>query len=124
MSKLIKRDGVGAAGIIVIDAAAEALMVDVEDLTNVVIWAIQTTDAGTATLPVEISPDGTTWVAFGADLTEASFAAGAGTAVQRSVSDANAMPLAIKQVRLRASALAGGGAYGLKVTGFQRTTPR
>jgi hypothetical protein len=111
--------GAGTAG--QIDALNEVLSVDCEDLTNIVLWVTQATDNGTVTLDVEISPDGVTWAAHGAALTEASFAAGAGTvATPRVVEGTNGLPLAIKQARIRASVYTGTGVYTLKVSGYQR----
>ncbi len=64
-SKLIMRAGDSGAGASVIDAISEVLIVDVEDLTNIVLFVTQATDNGTVTLDVQISPDGTTWGAKG-----------------------------------------------------------
>jgi hypothetical protein len=111
--------GSGTAG--QIDAASEVLTVDCEDLTNIVLWVTQVTDNGTVTLDVEISPDGITWGALGAALTEASFAAANGAvAAPRPVEGTNGLPLAIKQARIRASAYSGTGVYSLKASGYQR----
>jgi hypothetical protein len=123
MNRLIMREGFGGSGVDtgIINAISEVLQVDVEDLTNVVLWVTQATDNGTVTLDVEISPDGTTWRAFGSALTEASFAAANGAvAATISISDANGMPLAIKAARIRSSVYTGTGVYSLKASGFQR----
>jgi hypothetical protein len=121
MGRLIMREGFGGSGVdtAIINAAAEVLTVDIEDLTNVVLWVTQVTDNGTVTLDLEISPDGTTWSALGSPIAESDLPAGAGT-IQRSVSDSNGMPIAIKQARIRSSAYTGTGVYALKVSGFQR----
>jgi hypothetical protein len=111
--------GAGTAG--QIDAISESLIVDVEDLTNIVLFVTQVTDNGTVTLDVEISPDGITWGALGAALTEASFAAANGAvAAPRVVEGANGLPMAIKQARIRSSVYTGTGVYTLKASGFQR----
>src|SRR5262245_13636173 len=92
--KLKVRDGIGGSSgeTDVINAANEVLVVDVSELTNVQILAIQSVDAGAVVMPVEKTYDGTIWVPVGADLTEASFTTGANTAVERTLSDANGMP--------------------------------
>lgn len=119
--KLRVKTGVGGTGVAnVIDAAGESLVVDCEDLINISAVAIQSTDAGTVTASIDKSFDGTVWIPVGAAITEASFAAGANTAVERSLSDANGMPLICKKLRLTASALAGGGVYTFAVAGLQR----
>jgi len=111
--------GAGTAG--QIDALDEVLTIDVEDLTNIVLWVTQVTDNGTVTLNVEISPDGITFGAHGSALTDASFAAAAGAvAAPIVIEGTNGMPLAIKQVRIRASAYTGTGVYTLKASGYQR----
>ena len=117
--KYITRNGVGTPNGI-IDAAAEVLTCSVEDLDNIVVQVAQENDAGTATLHIEKTLDGTHWLQVGANLTEASFPAGNGTVVEVSLSDANGMPLPAKAIRLRASALASGGTYDVIVGGKQR----
>lgn len=120
MREYVHRTGKSAAEV-VIDANAETLTVDVSDLENVVLFPRQVVDAGTVVLEVEISADGTHFATLVADLTEASFGAGANVVgAPIPVEGANGMPMACKQVRLRASALAGGGSYGLVVSGFKR----
>lgn len=129
MQKFIKRSTVaeglvyttdtGVAGIL--DAAGDIVTVDVRDLTNVTMTAIQVNDAGTATLLLEGSnDDGASWALLtGGSLSEASFPAGNGTGVNIGLSDARGMPLAFKQVRARLSAVAGGGTYRMCVAGIQ-----
>lgn len=120
MKRLITRTAVGPAAGGVIDAATEALVVECEDLEHIEAYAIQSTDAGTATLQLHRSPDGVTFVQMGADFAETALEAGNGGALARSLSDSNGMDLAAKQIRLKATALAAGGVYTLKVCGFQR----
>lgn len=117
--KFITRAGQGTANAL-IDAAAEVLTIDCEDLENMSLIVEQVADAGTVILVVEKSMDGTCWIPFGANITEATFAAGANQGVERTNSDANGMPLVCKQVRVTASALAGGGTYRIKAAGKQR----
>lgn len=114
----------GAADVVgtpngLIDAALEVQTIDVRDLTNVALVIEQVADAGTVVIAVEKSSDGITWVAVGAALTEASFPAGANTTVEVSLSNASGMPLPVQQVRARATALAGGGTYRLRASGYQ-----
>jgi hypothetical protein len=100
-----------------IDAAAEALTFDVSELEHVIIQLVQVTDAGTVVLVTEASIDGTYWDVVDASTAETDFAAGAGTTVSFSLSDANGMPKAYRQARVRASALAGGGVYTARCSG-------
>lgn len=118
--QLTVRSGIGAAGIVVIDAAAEALMATMEDLDRVVVHVYQITDAGTVVAHVEATIDGVSWLQIGANITEASFPAGANTVVERTLSDANAMSLSYRAIRVRASALAAGGVYGFSLAGKER----
>jgi len=120
-NKLIVREGFGGSGVdtAIINAISESLVVDVEGMTNIVLWATQVTDNGTVTLDVEISPDGVTWGALGAALTEASFVGGNGAvAAPRVVEGTNGLPMAIKQARIRSSVYTGTGVYSLKASGF------
>lgn len=103
-----------------IDAAAEAQTCTIEDLSNVVIHAVQVNDAGTVVAHIEATLDGTNWFQVGANLTEASWPAANNAVVERTLSDANGMPLAYKAVRMRASALAAGGTYIMVVGGRQK----
>ena len=119
-SKLICRAGANTTGTGgIIDAANEVLQVDVEDLERANLVVRQVTDDGTVTLVVEKSYDGTVWVAFGANYTEASFAAADGAAVERAHETTAGMPLRAKAFRIRATALAGGGVYSIYGTGSQ-----
>lgn len=103
-----------------IDAAAEVMTADVRDLENVTIILEQVVDAGTVVLVTEKSPDGVLWQTVDASTAETDFPAGANTSVEFSLSDASGMSLPTMQVRVRASALAGGGTYRMKVTGRQK----
>jgi len=103
----------------VISAAPGTPTLDVSDLENVVIQAVQVNDAGTVVIDVESSIDGTVFIAEGAQIIETGFAAGANKAVERSISDSNGMSKPRKVVRLNISALAGGGTYKLLAAGFQ-----
>lgn len=122
MNELVCRNGVGgsAGETDRINAQGEVLVCEVADLDNITILAIQATDAGTCTLTVEKSFDGVQFVPVGATIAESGFAAGANTAVERTLSDSNGMPLVAKQVRLSGTALAGGGVYKLQVCGKKR----
>lgn len=122
MNELVCRNGYGgsAGETGVINAQGESLICEVADLENISILAIQSTDAGTCTLTVEKSYDGTLFVPVGATIAELGFAAGANQAVERSLSDSNGMPLVAKQIRLTGTALAGGGVYKLQVAGKKR----
>jgi len=124
MSKrLIVREGIGGSvgETDRINAAGESLVVDVEDLDNIVAHAIQLTDNGTVTAELRHSANGTNFVKVGADITEASFPAGAGTVVERTLSDANGMSIRTKSVQLIIpSVYTGTGAYKLVVFGVQR----
>lgn len=110
------RAGVGTPNGL-IDANAEILVVPCSDLENITVQTVQVTDAGTVTIAIEKTLDGVVWEAVGAALTEASFGAGANTAVSATLSDANGMGLRAMAVRARATALAGGGVYRIQVSG-------
>lgn len=120
--KYVSRNGIGgsAGETDIINAAAEVLAVDTEDLQGASLYVVQQTDAGTASLVVEESPDGTLWAQVGTAIAEADFPAGANTAVVRNLESGNGMPRVTKQVRIRAASLAGGGVYRLVVAGVQR----
>jgi hypothetical protein len=104
-----------------LDAAGDIVEVDVRDLTNVTITAIQVEDNGTATLNIEGSNDGgASWALItGGGLTDASFPAGAGTGVNLGLSDARGMPLQFERVRARLEAVTGTGKYRMSVAGVQ-----
>lgn len=104
----------------VINLSGEVLTVDCEELDLVSVVVVQATDLGTVSLTVEKSFNGITWIPVGSAITEASFAAGDGASIERTLSDANGMSLVAKQVRIRATALTGGGVYSLHVAGRVR----
>jgi hypothetical protein len=109
------------AGVLkLLDTANDILTVDVRALTNITVSAIQVLDAGTATLLIEASYDGTTsWALLtGGTLSEASFAAFNGAAVALGVSDARGMALQPTHIRARLTAVSGGGTYSLAATGM------
>jgi hypothetical protein len=124
MGNFVYRDGVGgsvgATG--VIDAIGESLTVDVGDLDNIVAHVIQNVDNGTVTANLEHSLNGTTgWTAIGAAITEASFAAGADTVVERTFSDSNGMSIRTGKIRLKVpTTYTGTGTYSLRIGGVQR----
>lgn len=121
--KFQSRNGFGgsAGETDVINAAAEVLAVDVEDLQGASLYVVQATDAGTVSLIVEESPDGALWAQVGTAIAESDFPAGANTAVLRHLESGNGMPRVTKLVRVRAATLTGGGVYRLVVAGVQRT---
>lgn len=93
---------------------------DISDLENVSVYISQVVDAGTATVQISKTPDGTALVAMGAALTEASWAAGNNVALEKTLSDTNGMGTLCLQVQMNVSAIAGGGSYQLIVQGKQR----
>jgi len=107
-----------------LDTAGDILVCDVRELTNITVQAIQVNDAGTATLLIEASiDDGTSgWaVITGGTLSEASFAAFNGAGVLLGVSDARGMPLQVRTIRARLSAVSGGGTYRMAISGLLLT---
>lgn len=115
----------GASG--TIDAANDRAVIDVSDLTSITVFVNQVIDAGTCTLLVEKSADGVNWAPLGTVGETGSvvgqtklFRAGNNDAVDFPIGDANGMPLSTKQVRVTATALAGGGTYSFTVCGNQR----
>lgn len=104
----------GATG--VIDAVGDIFYADVRELDHISVVANQITDAGTVTLLVEKTFDGTNWCLV-ATLTDASFAAGANKSVETSLSDGNGMPLRALAVRVRCSTYAATGTYTANVAG-------
>lgn len=120
--EIVVRAGIGGStgetGII--NASGESLAVNIEELDFVSVIVVQVTDAGTATLVVEKSFDGVSWVTVGTSFDQSAFAAGDGAAIERTLSDSNGMPLMAKHLRLRATALASGGVYSLHVAGRAR----
>lgn len=105
---------------LIMDAAAESVRGDISDLDNVTVFLVQDTDpgAGTSSLQVQYSPDGTTFVTH-ATKADTDFAAANGAAIAVSLSDANGMPIVAKEVRVVLAALSAGGVYSAKVCGRQ-----
>lgn len=108
----------GATGLI--DAVNDRAVIDVFDLTGISVYLNQIVDAGTVLLLIEKTVDGVNWAEVGAAVAETAFTAGANKAEEFSLSDANGMPLSAKQIRVTATALAGGGTYSFAVAGTQR----
>lgn len=115
------RTGIGGSTgeVGVINANAEVLVVDVTDLDNVTAFVTVNTIAGTTSLSPEYTIDGTHWVAWGAAVVHGDLVSATGGVV-RTLSDSNGMALRVKQVRLRSTALAGGGSYGFVAAGTKR----
>lgn len=101
-----------------LDAAGDIATIDTRHMTNIEILVNQVNDAGTCTIDIERTIDGTNWDPVG-QFTEASFPAGANTAQSLLLVDANGMPLSAKQVRVKLTAVAGGGTYTCLAYGFQ-----
>ncbi len=121
LGKLINRNGTmtvdpNASG--TIDTTGDQMVIDVTDVRQVLIQLVRVVGVGTVALNVEKSVDG---VVFTQIITkvDTDFPAGNNKAIELTLSDVNGMPTACKQVRLTATALAGGGVYGLKVSGYQ-----
>lgn len=107
----------GTAG--VLDTANDVLLCDVRELEGITIYVNQLVDAGTATILVQASVDGVNWATVtNGTLSEASFAAGANTAVIIGFSDARGMYLQAQQIRCLLSAVSGGGSYSFAVAGL------
>lgn len=120
--KFVQKNGYGgsAGQTNKINANAEVLTVDVEDLSNVVLHLIQLVDSGTVTLVTEYTLDGTYWAVLDASTAAGDFAAGVGAVVAYTLADAAGMPIPAKKVRIRASAYGASGEYLLSVGGWQR----
>lgn len=102
-----------------LDTANDVCVADVSELEKISVLVNQETDAGTATVLVQKTIDGTNWATV-ATLAETDFPAGANTAKEVTLSDANGMATLAKQVRVKLSAVAGGGIYSAMVTGVER----
>ena len=98
----------------------EVLQINTEDLRDIKVQLVQVTDGGTATLLVQYTLDGTYWFTL-ASKADSDFAAAAGATLQIPVSNGATvpMPLAVKAVRVKASALSGAGPFLATVTGLQ-----
>lgn len=102
-----------------INAVNEVLTCQTNDLSNIVLHLIQAVDAGTVTLSVEYSLDGTHW-AIHTTKADTDFAAAANDVEVVTLSDANGMPIPAAAVRIKATAYAATGEYKLVVGGYQR----
>ena len=102
----------------ILDTTGDIASIDVRHMSQVEVVISQINDAGTATLDIERSLDGTNWDPVG-QMTEASFPAGANKAQSLLLVDANGMPLLAKYIRIKATAVAGGGTYTALAYGFQ-----
>jgi hypothetical protein len=107
------------ATLTVLDAVNDRAVVDIEDLTHVEIWLNQLVDAGTATLVVERSVDGTNW-ALVASKADSDFAAGANKSIVVPLEGTAGMPLHAKFVRVTVTVEGSdGGSYSLVASGRQ-----
>ena len=123
MSRYASKNGIGGSvgETDIINAAAESLVVDVQEFDRTSLYVVQVTDAGTVNLIVEESPDGVLFAQVGAAITEATFPVGNGVCAPIiALESGNGMPRVVKQVRVRATALAGGGVYKLVAAGTIR----
>lgn len=101
----------------ILDAAGDIATIDVRHMTNIEIYVTQVNDAGTATIDIERTFDGVNWDPIG-QFTEASFPVGNNFAQALLVVDANGMPMLAKQIRVKLTAVAGGGTYNCLAYGF------
>lgn len=104
-----------------LDTSGDIAVMDVRHLTNIEIMVNQINDAGTVALEIERTLDGTNWDPL-TQFTEASFPAGANKSQSFLLVDSNGMPLLAKQVRVRVSAIAGGGTYTVLAQGLTLET--
>lgn len=103
----------------VLDAVNDRAVVDIEDLTHVEIWLNQLVNAGTATLVVDRSVDGTNW-ALVASKTDADFRAANNDAIVIPLESSNGMALHAKFVRVTVTVEGSdGGSYSFTVSGRQ-----
>lgn len=119
MKNVIYRDATmvtdtGTTG--VLDTAADNCVADVSELDRISVYVNQLTDAGTCTILVQKSVDGTNFATV-ATLAETDFPAGANRSKEVTLSDANGMPLRAKQIKVTLSAVSGGGVYSATVAG-------
>ena len=101
-------------------ATNDQLIVDCRDLEKISAYMVQVVQAGTVTLKLEKSPDGVLWVPVGVTKAQTDFAAGANQGIEFNLADSTGMPLQTAELRLTATALAGGGSYTLVIAGVQR----
>lgn len=101
-----------------LDTANDYCVFDVSDLENISIFVDQIIDAGTCTITVEKTIDGTNWANV-ATPDQTAFPTGANKSKEYALSDSNGMPLRAKQVKVTLTAVAGGGTYSAHVGGRQ-----
>lgn len=101
-----------------LDTAGDIAVIDVRHMSQVEVYVTQVADAGTCTIDIDRTLDGVNWDPVG-QFTEASFPAGANTANSVLLVDANGMPLLAKQIRVKLTAVAGGGTYNCLAYGFK-----
>lgn len=106
----------GTTGLL--DAVGDIAIFDVRHLTNIEVMVNQINDAGTVAIEIERSLDNTNWDPI-TQFTDASFPAGANKSQSVLLVDANGMPLLSRYVRVRVSAVAGGGTYTANVQGIR-----
>lgn len=102
------------------DEVGDVSVVDVSELSHISIYLNQITDNGTVTIVLEKSVDGTNWAVVDASTVESDFVAGANTALEFTLSDANGMPTHAKQIRARMTVHTGTGGYTMTVAGSLR----
>jgi hypothetical protein len=102
-----------------LDTTNDVAVMDVRHCTNIEVFVNQIVDAGTCTIDIERTLDGVNWDPVG-QFTEASFPAGANKAQSLLLVDVNGMPLLAKQIRVKLTAVAGGGSYTVLGYGVQR----
>lgn len=105
---------------LVMDEVSDAMVVDVSEMSHISLYLNQITDDGTVTLVLEKTVDGTNWSVIDASTVEGDFVAGANTALEFTLSDANGMPTHAKQVRARMTVHTGTGSYTLTAAGSLR----
>ena len=101
-----------------LDTSGDIAVIDVRHMSQVEVYVTQVNDAGTCTIDIDRTLDGTNWDPVG-QFTEASFPAGANTAQALLLVDANGMPMLAKQIRVKLTAVGGGGTYNCLAYGFQ-----
>ena len=118
---------VSRPGVMVVDGAAagfitqtlDTCVVECEDLDSICVFLTNPLFGGTATVVIDYSPDGTSWVKAAASKANSDFAASGDAVLAYTLSDTHGMPLIAKQIRARCTAATAGGEYFLVVTGRQ-----
>lgn len=101
------------------DEVGDQMVVDVSDMTNISLYLNQITDDGNVTFLVEKTVDGVNWATVDSAKDQDDLPAGANTALELTLSDANGMPLRAKQLRVTLSVHTGTGNYTCGVAGTQ-----